>query len=295
MVAKDKVAEKPTEEVQPVEEKKNLPMGLNANKAVVDYGDDAGAGFENQTKDDVGIPFIDILQPGSPEVQDGGMPGAKAGMIINRTTGEIWDTTKTDEQFYFCPAITEHCYTEWKPRQDAQGNQLKGGFVARHELTEEICQKARTEQPFKVYKLQNGNDLIETFYTPSNIVSPNGGFAPAMLAFTSSKIKPYKAFSYIARAIMVPDGKGNMKNPPLWSHIYKITTKKKVDGTRTWYIPVIGFKVDNDAEASRLVPGEQLYESTKAMKNAFLKGEVKVDYNKTVNDTVVAEDGKPPF
>jgi hypothetical protein len=31
-----------------------------------DYGQDAGAGFENQTSEDVSVPFIVLLQPGSP-------------------------------------------------------------------------------------------------------------------------------------------------------------------------------------------------------------------------------------
>lgn len=285
--AGEKPEDQPNAGAVAVVEKRDLKM--------VDYGDDAGSGFENQTQDDIGIPFIDILQPGSPEVQDQPEGGARAGMIINRTTGEIIDGKKG---FVFVPAITEHCYTEWKPRKDANDNPLKGGFVARHELTEDIVIKARVEAPFKAYKMPNGNELLETFYVPSSIVDDDtGGYAPAMLAFTSSKIKPYKGFSYVARAIMVPKPGGGMQNPPIFSHKYRYTTLMKREGAKTWYIPVITFEVPNDAEASRLAPGDLLYEGTKAMKLAYQKGEVKVDLSKTSDDRVGNDDPnvKPPF
>ena len=43
------------------------------------YGDHAGKGFQNQTQADIAMPFLNLLQAMSPEIDD--VPGAKAGMI----------------------------------------------------------------------------------------------------------------------------------------------------------------------------------------------------------------------
>ena len=74
--------------------------------ATYDYGEDVGAGFENQSKDDLALPFIDILQPTSPEVvksQAAQSDGIRAGMIVNRVTGEVFDGKKG---IAIIPAIT---------------------------------------------------------------------------------------------------------------------------------------------------------------------------------------------
>lgn len=287
-----------TKHVEVEEEKKGLPAtsaaAVPANLSVVDYGDDAGAGFENQTSDDVGLPFIDILQGQSPEVLQAGKKGARAGEIINRNTGETWDG---EEGIIIIPAITEHCYTEWKPRKGPNGEQLQGGFVARHELTEEICQKARAESPFKAYRLPNGNDLLETFYTYCLQISNDGSISPIVLAFTSTKIKSYKTWMTIARSIMVltsvnPPVK---KNPPLFAHRYKYTTKLRQKDGNNWFIPVIGF-AGASPEESRLAPNDPLYQRARDVRDAFQGGTVKADYKKTtVEKGEPTEDGKAPF
>jgi len=270
-----------------------LPEGQTA---MVDYGEDAGTGFENQSVDDVSIPFIDILQPGSPEVVTAGKGGARAGEIINRVTGETWEG---DTGIVVIPAITEHVYTEWKPKKGPNGETLPGGFVARHALEEEMSQRARKESPFKPFRLPNGNDLLETFYVPSlQVDESTGNYSPVILAFGSTKIPAYKNWMYIARAIQVltkPVEQGGRRvNPPLFSHKYRITTKmKEKDGNR-WFIPVIGF-AGKDAETSRLLPNDQAYLAARDVKVSYTRGDIKADYAKTSADVTVQDDGKPPF
>lgn len=261
--------------------------------SIVDYGEDAGAGFQNQNKDDYALPFIDILQPGSPEVVNAGRDGARAGDIINRVTGEVWNGEKG---IPFIPAITEHCYTEWKPRKGANGETLPGGFVGRHELTEEIVQKARAENPFKAYRMQNGNDLVETFYVFGLHVSEDGGGAPVGFAFGSTKIKAYKNFNYIARAIQVLTPQKTRVNPPLFSHRYRYTSKSRTEAGNTWFIPVLGFD-GPDAESCRYIPTDALYVAARGVMVAYTSGALKADYSKTSADVGSGgdPDGKPPF
>jgi hypothetical protein len=284
---KEKEKDAPAEVKEPEEKKNEL---VAQNKGVVDYGEDAGAGFENQTKEDFSLPFIDILQPGSPEVLSAGRDGARAGMIINRVTGEVWEADVDQPGtpgIVVIPSITDHCYTEWKPRNGPNGETLKGGFVARHELTEPIVATARNENAFKAFRMPNGNDLQETFYVFGLQVSGEGS-APIGLAFGSTKIKGYKSWMYIARAIQVLNSAGNRVNPPLFSHKYRIKTKKRVDGTKTWYIPVVSFE-GADAESSRLTPADQLYQLARGVMSAYNSGALKADYSKTSAESVESE------
>ena len=59
--------------------------------AVYDYGSDAGAGFENTKGSDLSIPFIQVLQSNSPQVENNNPEGAKSGMLFNSVTKEMVD------------------------------------------------------------------------------------------------------------------------------------------------------------------------------------------------------------
>ena len=87
----------------------------------VDYGDHAGKGFENQTQDDVAFPFLTVLQGGEKGMED--VVDAKPGKLFNTITRQLYD------QVELVPAITEHCYVEWVPREKG------GGFVGVHALS----------------------------------------------------------------------------------------------------------------------------------------------------------------
>lgn len=264
--------------------------------STVDYGEDAGAGFQNQTQDDVSLPFIDVLQPGSPEVLASSDGGVRAGMIINRVTGEVFEAVDDKPGVVIVPAITEHCYTEWKPKKGPGGELLKGGFVGRHELAEDVVKKARAESPFKAFRMPSGNDLLETFYVFGLQAFEDGSTAPVGFAFGSTKIKAYKSWMYIARAIQVLAPNGARVNPPLFSHSYRITTKMRKDGGNTWFVPVVGFSGE-DAEGSRLLPTDATYIAARGVMQAYGSGTLKADYSKTSGDSVASEADpkKAPF
>lgn len=246
--------------------------GAVATMDEFDYGEDAGAGFDNQTSEDVSIPFIVVLQPGSPLVQ---APDSnyKAGMIINNTTGEILGDTKTGVSFV--PALTEHFLVEWVPRDNG------GGFVGQHAIDSDLAIQVRRDQALGVYKHpENGNDLIETFYVYGVVLDNETGAAiPAVWPFWSTHIKPYKDWMFRARSIVIPlpDGrKMTSKNLPLWAFGYNVKTKFKSEKGFNWYIPIMGW-ADKDAMASRIKPGSDVYMSAKSVYEGITSGKTKVD------------------
>lgn len=236
-------------EVTRVEEPKG---GELANYA--GYAEDIGAGFEGQTAEDISVPFIEILQSNSPEtlVED----GPRAGTIINRTTGEIW---KGSEGIAFIPATTSHVVVEWVPREKG------GGIVATHALDSELVRNVRSTQPLGKYvHPENGNDLVETFYVYGIFVEGDQSH-PAVMAFSSTRIKPYKDWMFRARSIIISlqDGR-KLTKLPLFSHRYRLTTVAAENNHGKWHTLQVRFDGTN-AEAARIAPSSELYAMAKAL------------------------------
>ena len=59
-----------------------------------DYAADAGAGFEGTDRSDFMVPILSVLQSKSPEVELGTLEGAKAGGLIIRALGRVFDGVK---------------------------------------------------------------------------------------------------------------------------------------------------------------------------------------------------------
>ena len=216
------------------------------------YEEDRGAGFENQTSEDISVPFIEVLQAQSPEVMSEGSE-LKAGTFINRTTGEVYEGKKG---IAFVPATTQHVVVEWVPRDKG------GGIVAVHPLDSELIKRVRATQPLGKYTHpENGNDLIETFYVYGMAVPEGEGEAPypAVVAFSSTRIKPYKDWMFRARAIVItlPNGR-KLTKLPLFSHRYRLVTVFQENNQGKWYNLQVRFDGDN-AEAARIAPNDELY------------------------------------
>jgi hypothetical protein len=180
---------------------------------VLDFGDDAGLGYENQSNDDIQIPFINVLQGLSPEVtaEDSDY---KAGMIFNTVTQEA---VKGSEGMVIVPVTTQHIFVEWIPRDKG------GGYVGTHLPESEVVQKAKAEsQKFGKYK--NGeNDLVETFYVYA-LDAETGNYL--IVPFVSTKIKPYKTWNSACK-LFNHTAYGIPKRPPMFAHKVKLTTEKE--------------------------------------------------------------------
>lgn len=196
--------------------------------AVPDYGDEFGKGFEGQSGQDMVMPFISVLQSNSPQVEkgigEGGIEGARAGMLFNTVTGEVFDGKKG---LVLVPALTRHVVVEWRPRN--QG----GGYVGEHPTDHEPFLKAQEITRRRVGKFStsyndkgepNGNDLIETFYVYGVVETESGEQSPAALAFTSTKVAVYKRWNTKINLFFVEGPNKQKRQPPLYAHRTRLTT-----------------------------------------------------------------------
>lgn len=257
-----------------------------------DYGEHAGAGFEDFNREDFALPFLNLLQANSPvllERQD-----LKAGMIYNSVSGVGYDADigRTMPGVEFVPFHRTHVVVEWTPRDAG------GGYVGEHALDAPLYLDAKkTAEKFGKYKAPNGNELKETFNVFGlHVVNWDEGLAePAVMAFTSTKIKVYRVWMTRADALMVPTPTGGKVKPPLFAHRYRINSILQQKGNDKFFNLQIAFAGDN-AAASRLAPDHPIFQAAVDLYASAKEGKLRANTESLQNEPGSEEsDGPTPF
>lgn len=265
-----------------------------------DYGDDAGQGFENQDMSDRKLPIIELLQSNSPEVANS-KGKIYAGQFHNTVTDEVYD------EVYFVPAITDHCFLAFVPRDDG------GGFRGRHAKDSKIVLdaiarndgraigKLPVPQPPdpKTGKPQPNHELIENFEIYAILYNKAGevlGFA--MIPFASTKIKHYRAWnSQIANFAPTINGKKLAPGQiPIFAHRVKMTSESETKATNTYFVPVLSpAEGGEDLKNSLLPKSDPRYVAAKQLHDDVLKGLAKAAYETTKQEPGVDPESGVPF
>lgn len=261
--------------------------GAGAVAASTGYGEHADGGFENQTRADISIPFINVIQDNSPECES--QEEARPGMLYNTVTGEF---ISSEVGVLLIPALTEHVFVEWVPRDDG------GGFVGIHQPTSEVVSAAQkaAKDPFK---LKHGkNDLIETFYIYASVLDEDNEISGmAVIACTSKKIAPYRKWNTSLNSFMVKIDEGNGKfrkqRPPLFAHQVRLTTWR--DSNKHGKFWNIALKPANGSVANSILPpGDARLESTSELRDMVLEGHARADHDtQHKGESTVDTEGSP--
>lgn len=216
-----------------VEPTETLPVNLLAGMA-----DFAGQGFENQTREDITIPTIYLLQALSPQLES--IAGAKAGLMLNSVTEEL------NSELVAVPACTSHEFVEYVPRKAG------GGFVGVHEPKSAVVAAAKASAAgFGQYFTPNGNELTEFFSMFLVLCDETQPLGMAVMRFKSTKIKVYRAFNTRLQICQIPrpDGKGRF-TPALFCHTIRISTKKEKNAHGEFFNYVLQSAVENNTVKS---------------------------------------------
>jgi len=171
---------------------KAMKTNGNAALAIPDEVDlPEGAGLEEADASAYAIPFLRLMQKGSPQADpdsDAYIDGTKAGMIYNTVSGEIIDPEKED--IFFIPVYWRRAFVEWKPRDAGGGS--GGGFVKEYSPAEgEALMRQTTLDDKNRDILPNGNQLNDTRYHYVIVVHA-GEMLPAVIAMDRTQIKRSK-------------------------------------------------------------------------------------------------------
>jgi len=264
------------------EKKAGKAVAKKEEAPVAEYqydAEDYGAGFEDFGRDDLAIPFINILQKMSPQVDSdhqAHIEGAKAGMLINSVTGELFDGK--EEGVIVIPVHRTHNFVEWVPRDEG------GGFVATYEVDDPVIVEAKRGGAFgKLEHPETENDLVETFSVYALVVNEEGDSSPVVIPFTSTQIKNYRKWMTTCRSVMLRDPSGRKFPAPMYAHLYRITTQFQENNKGTWH----GFKInfaEGTAADSRLAPDSELFQAAKNFRELILSGAAKANYASVAQD-----------
>lgn len=251
-------------EVAPTQNDAQLPAGMDLSELMAD----AGAGVDNLGMDDVAVPYLYILQKGSPQVDEDSearIPDAKQGMFFNNVTNEIFNGR--EEGIMVIPCAYERKYVEWIDR-DSGG----GGYVADHDIDSDILSEC-TPNEKGIPVLKNGHLIIETAYHYVYMMNPNTGrWEEIIIPMKSTALKKSRRLNKALMATFIP---GTASKAPRWLYIYNFKTVKEQRGDNTWS----NFEINR---TDQMVNKEQ-YIACKSFAELFEKGGI----------TRAAESGAP--
>lgn len=184
---------------------------------------DAGKGVSRASEDNM-VPLVYILQSNSPQVNKRGeayIDGAEAGDIWLRNAPS--PIVKGAEGFIFQPCYFVKEILEWIPRDDG------GGFVGRHAtLPEDAVEEKDEENPNrKIWKMPNGNELIETRSHIGNAIFPDGTYMPFVIPLKST------GHSTSRQWMVMMNAKG--ADVPSWAFYYKLKTRHRTNKSGEWF------------------------------------------------------------
>ena len=239
--------------------------------ALVNYGEYAGSGFENTDQSELRVPFLRILDVKSPQVEEGNaayIPGAKAGMIYNTGTGEVYPR---EPGIIFIPAHRDHNYVEWVPMDKG------GGFVAIWELDDpSIASLRKAQGRFGKLKTdaEGSTEVAETFYFYGVAVPPGGEPFQCVIGFSSTQIKKYQMM-YTRLVAMA----GSPPKFPLFAHRWRLSTQVEAKKNFKWQGWVCTLDGKSPEEA-RMRPDDPLFLMAADFNKAVRSGAVKADYER---------------
>ena len=200
--------------------KKNEVAVIEQDMSIFEDAEESG--FEEMEADDFQIPFLSVIQSGSPELKSSKSqydPEASEGRLVNKGTGELYAPP-----VHLIPCYWKRRFVEWLPKNQ--------GFVAEHITAQGlpiVAQDGYNEI------LENGNILSETYYY--YCLQMEGDFlSMVILAMSKSNRKAAKTWNTIASGIRLPAKEGGTFRPPLFSHVYELSTVAKSNELGEWLV-----------------------------------------------------------
>lgn len=233
-----------------------------AISTAISYENEGGAGFENADQAAYAIPFIAILQSGSPQCKK-----SEGAYIAGAEEGDLYDTVsekivKGEDGLEIVPCHYKRSFIEWAPRDSG------GGFIAEHSADDGIDLLKQTHRNDKGQDvLPNGNYLVDT---RSHYVLTNIGddiYEPAVITMSSTQIKKSRRWMTMMQNLKLRRADGSSFTPPMYSHKYTMTTVPESNDKGSWF----GWKVTK----GDLITDPSLHQQAKDFRAAILSGEAK--------------------
>ena len=200
----------------------------NTALAKFDYGNlGPNAGMQSADKDSFAIPFLQILQKLSPQLDKNNpayIKGATEGQILNTANGEVYDG---DEGILVMPVEFKRSFTAWTIREKG------GGYRGEYMPSDPIIMTCKADERGRNMMPDNVTQLADTRL--HGVILLNGDMPlPALISLTSTQIKKSK------RWLTQMQERQREDNLPTFAHVYKITTVPERNDRGNW----MGLKIE---------------------------------------------------
>lgn len=257
---------------------RSLPTtGLN-------FQEDAGMGLEGADRDSYAIPFLVVLQPLSPQVVDGLVPGAKAGVLLNSVTNELFESP------LFIPCAFQRRWVRWAARETGGG--YKGEMTTAQVNELRIANTVKDLDGRLYFPEQDGSvnpkksDRLADTRNHYGLLlrSPEDELPVAcVFALTSTGIKVSKNLLSRIESLKLRGADNKLFTPPSFSHMYSIRTTLKSNDKGKWYQP--------DMEMVGPVKNPAVYAAAKAFNKQVNEGRVDLAHDSVRGDPDLAGSG----
>jgi hypothetical protein len=207
-------------------------------------------GFENVHADDLGIPFLMILQSLSPEVKKTHkdyatkkIEGAEEGCVINTVTRQIVHRPGGDA-ITVVPLSYQRAFVEWKTRENG------GGIVKVHTNGMILNEAKKNEKGQDI--LSNGNMIATTGYF--NLMILGEEKTNAAIGMTSTQLKKARFWLNLMLGQRI-----NGKSVPMFAFQYHLTTVPESNAKGSWF----GWKITSGSVITDSKLAEQLIAESK--------------------------------
>jgi hypothetical protein len=224
------------------------------------------AGFENVDSKSLALPFLKVLGQLSPQVTQGDsqfMADARAGMIYNTVTDELYDGQKG---ISVIPCYYKLEYIEWRDRD-------KGAVapVNVYPSDSDIMGKTTRGDDGKD-RLENGNYIEETASHYVMVVEEEKT-STALITMKSTQRKKSKKWNSMMMSLRSKrkDGKGFFKPAP-FTQMYSLKTVLEKNNLGSWF----GWEIEHMGQ----VPSEDTIKAAFEFYETCKKGAVKVNHGK---------------
>lgn len=241
-----------------------------------DFAADAGSGMEGAGQDAFAIPFLSVLQKGSPQVDEASgtaIEGARAGMLFENVTGTMYSGK---EGVLLVPCAYRREFLRWAPRE------IGGGFKGAHppEVIADLRAKGQIVEvdgqlyaasPDGVVDPKRNDRYKDTRNHYVLVINPEtGGWTEALLSLNSTQIKKSKMLMSALASVKLRTANGQMYTPPTFANYVRVTTAGESNDKGSWF----GVKF----ELAGTVDRNEVYAAAKAFHANVAKGSVSVKY-----------------
>lgn len=253
--------------------------------SALDFAEDAGRGMENADSDTFAIPFLAVLQKGSPQVdEDSGaaIEGAKAGMFFNTGTQGLLDGR--EKGVLFIPCAFRRVFLRWTPREAANG-----GFKGEYTPEEVAAMRDKgqiVEVDGRLYAPDaegNVNPKKQDRFSDTRnhyglLLDDDGNAQQILLSLTSTQVKKSKSLMTMLSNVRIQrkaPGEGSY-TPPTFANVVRIKTIAESNDKGTW--AGVTFTIEGRVQS------QEQYALAKAFNAQVAKGRVTANYDEGAAD-----------